>query len=632
MAIGWKIWDRSKVTERAKPHASDVSQLDRDIPDGPKPPKPWDRPSSAFLLAVWFGLVSGGAEALVMATLYWLHLCELDLVSPYVWVIPISNVVVLAIPGLVLFILARFRVVSSHLGVITFLLTFALSANLILAIGEMRLAGLAWWATVLLAGGLATQAGRFALKHPEGFHRLVARTTPLLIATIGIVAVATLANDALKRRDLAQNIPAASVDAPNVVFIVLDTVRAKSMSLYGHGQPTTPNLEQWAKKGVVFDRAVSPAPFTLTAHASMFTGHYPQDLSADWTVPLDHNHPTLAEVLYAQGYFTVGFAANTASCGRQTGLDRGFVFYEAHRLSPLEFATRASLSRRLLTMPHSNSLEATNINERFFWFLGEGKKQPFFVFLNYFDCHAPYFPEGPLGRPHRGYSRQDKLRLLRWTFESFKNAEAEGLDFARQAYEASITELDDAIGVLLNSLEASGELKRTLVIIVGDHGEQFGEHGLVQHADSLYRPVLHVPLMVIDPRSSAAGQRVPEMVSLRDLPATILELLGLPKTKLPGDSFAGLITGQPSQGYPETPKLAFMNRGPNFPAWHPNSAGPLEAVFADGKYYIKSPHREELYDFDKDPEEQENLAESQAGRALLEYYRELLSKRKGLAG
>jgi hypothetical protein len=74
-----------------------------------------------------------------------------------------------------------------------------------------------------------------------------------------------------------------------------------------------------------------------------------------------------------------------------------------------------------------------------------------------------------------------------------------------------------------------------------------------------------------------------------------------------------------------------MNRGPNFPAWHPNSAGPLEAVFADGKYYIKSPHREELYDFDKDPEEQENLAESEAGRALLEYYRELLSKRKGLA-
>jgi hypothetical protein len=81
-----------------------------------------------------------------------------------------------------------------------------------------------------------------------------------------------------------------------------------------------------------------------------------------------------------------------------------------------------------------------------------------------------------------------------------------------------------------------------------------------------------------------------------------------------------------------TPKLAFMNRGPNFPAWHPNSAGPLEAVFAEGNYYIKSPHREELYDFDRDPEEQENLAESEAGRALLEYYQGLLSKRKGLAG
>jgi len=144
--------------------------------------------------------------------------------------------------------------------------------------------------------------------------------------------------------------------------------------------------------------------------------------------------------------------------------------------------------------------------------------------------------------------------------------------------------------------------------------------------------VLHVPLLIIDPRSPTTGQRVHEMVSLRDLPATILELLGLPTSKIPGDSFAGLATGQPSQPYPSTPKLAFINTGPNFPAWHPNSTGPLEAVFADGKYYIKSPHREELYDFDKDPEEQANLAESEAGRPLLPYYQELLSKRMGLGG
>jgi arylsulfatase A-like enzyme len=277
-------------------------------------------------------------------------------------------------------------------------------------------------------------------------------------------------------------------------------------------------------------------------------------------------------------------------------------------------------------MPHSNSVEATRINERFFRFLENGKSRPFFVFLNYFDCHAPYFPEGPLGRPGRGYSRRDKYRLLHWTFESFLNAAAEGVDFARQAYEESLTELDSAIGVLLEELERRGELKRTVVIIVGDHGEQFGEHGLVQHADSLYRPVLHVPLIIIDPRSPAAGQRVHEMVSLRDLPATILELLGLPKSKISGDSFAGLITGQPTRGLdPETPKLAFMNTGPNFPAWHPNSAGPVEAIFANGKYYIKSPNKEEIYDFDKDPEEQWNLAESEPGSPLLQYYREILS-------
>ncbi|HBD09037.1 MAG TPA: hypothetical protein DCZ69_12330 [Syntrophobacteraceae bacterium] len=632
MDIRWKMWDRGKTMRETPSSASDTTLLATDTLDSPKPPNPWDRPFSILLLVVWFGLVTGGAEALTVAILYRLKLCALDVVSPYLWVIPISNAVTLAIPGMALYVLGRFRIVTSLMGVTTFLLTFVLSANLVLAIGVTQQVSLSWWAIVLLAGGLATQARRLATKYPHGFHRLVTRTTLALIVITGLVAVGTVGSDALNRRNMALGIPPASANAPNVLLIVLDTVRAKSMSLYGHGHPTTPNLERWAKQGIVFDRAISPAPFTLTAHASMFTGRYPQNLTADWTVPLDNDPPTLAEALYAQGYMTAGVVSNTSSCGRQTGLGRGFVLYEAHRLTPLEFAVRASLPRRLNHLPKTNSIEASRINERFFRFLEHRQRQPFFVFLNYFDCHAPYFPEGPLGRPYRGYSRRDKLRLLQWTLESFMNFETDGLDFAREAYEASLAELDSAIGALLAGLEERGEREHTLVIIVGDHGEQFGEHGLVQHADSLYRPVLHVPLLIIDPRSPTTGQRVHEMVSLRDLPATILELLGLPTSKIPGDSFAGLATGQPSQPYPNTPKLAFINTGPNFPAWHPNSTGPLEAVFADGKYYIKSPHREELYDFDKDPEEQANLAESEAGRPLLPYYQELLSKRMGLGG
>ncbi len=463
-----------------------------------------------LLLTVWFGLMVGGLEALIVAILYRLHLCVLDVVSPYLWVIPISNAAILAIPGVVLGFLVRFRIVPSHLGVVTFLLSFALSVNLILGISRMLMARLSLWALILLAGGLATQTKRFVTKHPHAFYRLVTRTTPALIVMIGLVAVGTFGYDALNRRNMALSIPPASANAPNVVLIVLDTVRAKSMSMYGYDRPTTPNLDQWAKLGIVFDRAVSPAPWTLTAHASMFTGRYPQELTADWSVPLDRYHPTLADVLRTHGYMTAAFVSNTSSCGRQTGLDRGFVHYRAHRLSPLEFLVRASLPRGLLNLPNSNSIEATKISEDFLGFLARRKGQPFFVFLNYFDCHAPYFPEGSLNRPDRGFSKQDKIKLLRWTLESFRNPKADGLELAQEAYEASLAELDRTIGALLTELERRGERERTLVIIVSDHGEQFGEHGLVQHADSLYRPVLHVPLMIIDPRSPVAGQRVHE--------------------------------------------------------------------------------------------------------------------------
>jgi arylsulfatase A-like enzyme len=381
---------------------------------------------------------------------------------------------------------------------------------------------------------------------------------------------------------------------------------------------------------VVFDRAISPAPFTLTAHASMFTGRYPQDLSIDWTVPLDQHNPTLAEILYAHGYMTAGFVSNTSSCGLQTGLGRGFVHYEAHRLAFVEGLFRASLPRRVSDLPNSYKFEATEINESFFRFLANRNKRPFFAFLNYLDCHAPYFPDGPFARPRADYSKHDKIRLLQWTGTSFVDPQADGLEFAREAYEASLVELDRNIGALQEKLEKLGEWERTLVIIVGDHGEQFGEHGLVQHADSLYRPVLHVPLIIIDPRKSPTNQRVHEMVTLRDLPATILELLGVPNSKIPGDSFASLVTMEPKQPTPPSkPLFAFIGRGPNFPEWHPNSKGPVEAIFTDGKYYIKSPQQEELYDFDNDPHEQRNLAQNEASGPLLEQYRELLSKRTG---
>lgn len=586
---------------------------------------PWDRPSSIFLLTVWFGLLIGWSEALCGMILHSLNQCLLDLVNPYPWSIPLLDSILMAALGLVLYALQRFRGVSFRPGWVTLVLSAVLFANLIMTIGTMRQEGLSWWAILLLTLGLAIQARRLVVKHPHAFYRLMFRTMPVLIGVIGIVAAVTLVRDSRNHRNMLVGIPPASENTPNVLLVVLDTVRAKSMSLYGYHLPTTPNLERWAERGVVFERAVSAAPFTLTSHASMFTGHYPDELSADWTVPLDDAYPTLAQVFYSQGYMTAGFVANISSCGVQTGLGRGFVHYRAHQLNFGEIIRCNSLFRLITPKPLINPVPAKELNARFLEFLSSSRERPFFAFLNYIDAHSPYFAHAPVGQPERPYTAEEKRKLVKWTFESFGDQKADGLELARGSYDACIAEIDVAVDTLLRELERRGELQRTVVVIVSDHGEQFGEHGLVQHADSLYRSVLHVPLMIIDPRTPAAGRRVSKMVSLRDLPATILELVGMHGKEFHGASFANAMKLQttPEQA-PATPYFAFVSRGANHPLWHPNSTGPVKAVFFDGKYYIKSDGKEEIYDFYSDPGEELDLTQTHAGDMLLEQYRHLL--------
>ena len=122
--------------------------------------------------------------------------------------------------------------------------------------------------------------------------------------------------------------PPAKPGVPNVLLIVLDDVRAASLSLYGYDRPTTPNLERLARRGVVFSEARSTAPWTLPSHASMMTGRWPHELSVGPDLPLDGTFPTLAETLGREGYATAGFVGNTVYCNALYGMGRGFARYE----------------------------------------------------------------------------------------------------------------------------------------------------------------------------------------------------------------------------------------------------------------------------------------------------------------
>ena len=175
---------------------------------------------------------------------------------------------------------------------------------------------------------------------------------PCLLALVLVVAGLVFGGDWLKEwREARRPLPPA--DSPNVLLIVLDTVRADHLSLYGYQRATTPTLERLAKRAIRFDEARATAPWTLASHASMFTGRLPHELAVKWQTPLRTGFPTLAEYLGSQGYATAGFVANTEYCSYDTGLDRGFTHYEDYvidleHLRPFRTAllVRSRLGRR----------------------------------------------------------------------------------------------------------------------------------------------------------------------------------------------------------------------------------------------------------------------------------------------
>ena len=364
------------------------------------------------------------------------------------WVVPVANLAVMLIPGLLLAALVRIRPgLISVRSAIWPLATLAIW-------GPMLRAPLFGVASLLVAAGIARLLSRWIANHPTGAGRLVRFSLGALVVLVSATAVISVSREVAAETRAFAKLAAPPAGARNVLLIVMDTVRAESLGLYGYARDTTPNLSRWARRGVRFEWALAAAPWTFPSHCSLMTGQWPSTLNAHWQPTLDATFPTLAEFLGARGYATAGFAANTNWCSYESGMNRGFAHYEDYPLTPRTILGSTMPGRWLLNnlrgprdfygmkWVRSQSRDAGGTNSAFLsWLAREPKgKRPFFAFLNYLDAHDPFIPPGGdnprFGRPPQ--SGRDFRMLLDYWDRDKSELGSRDVELAQDAYDHCI--------------------------------------------------------------------------------------------------------------------------------------------------------------------------------------------------
>lgn len=514
--------------------------------------QPGTKPGSALaslwvlvLLAIWFGIVAGlveGAGLLAFQHINWARWGPMIHVSsPIVWISPIVDVCLFLLVSVLLWLLARIAKRIPALQVAIFVLSFLTAYDWLTVTGRLyRLA------CVLFALGAAAAVGRWCSAHQAAALRFYKRTVPAVVALFAIALLGIEGSQWWRERAATAALPKAAAEAPNVLVIVIDTLRADHVSAYGYSRPTTPNLDQLAGQGVLFENAISPSSWSLPSHVSLVTGRYLHDHKVGnvelepwfgWGKAGLGGFPTIGEALEKQGYRTGAFSANRTYFSHDLGFGRSFLHFEDYFNSPADGFVRTlygrefsriylkrsnkSLVKRALRFLGWTSLldqdaegsgsyggafgirkHADEVNREFLAWMARDRQHPFFAFLNYFDVHDPY--GGPSSYVKPSWSQVSDI----------------------DRYDDGVKYTDDCLGRLMDELQRDGIASHTLVIVTSDHGESLGQHYLMTHGRALYRELIHVPLVIWYPGHIPAGVREPAPVSNAEIPATILDLVG----------------------------------------------------------------------------------------------------------
>jgi arylsulfatase A-like enzyme len=565
-----------------------------------------------LVCAASLALVTGLVEGTVLWALQQFQwedwaIAHIGVSAEILWISPIVNLLLFTFVGLI--ILAAARVCRRDATTAAMLIFSSLMfIDWLILPARIGIAGV-----LSLGIGIAVCTNRLVRQHQFTLRLFCRKSLPWLASATAVLFLVVQIGNWIRERQALAALPPAKTSAPNVLIVVVDTLRSDHLSSYGYKRQTSPNLDRIAGEGVLFESAFSASSWTLPSHASMLTGLLPHEhnLRHD-THALSSSAPMLSEELEKLGYRTAAFSANTQLFSRRQGFGRGFLHFEDYFQSAADMAARTVYGRKInrYLFPHlgfedmPGRLRAADINAHALQWIDRDHR-PFFVFLNYFDVHDPYLPP----QPYRGMfsTMRDPGGLI----DSARNAPPkltpEQLQTEIDAYDGAIAYVDAQLARLFQELERRGVAQNTLVIVTSDHGESLGNHSLLGHGTSLYRGQLQVPLIFWWPQHIPSGMRISTPVSNRAIAATVMELVD-GKARFEAPSIAGLWnrTGASSQPLPVVSELA---KNPWATTRALARSGWLESLIDSQWHYIL---REELgaqlYDWRSDPGELRNMA------------------------
>jgi arylsulfatase A-like enzyme len=438
----------------------------------------------------------------------------------------------------------------------------------------------------------------------------LAAVWPLRLACLALVA-GTLAVVVAGWRPAS---PDAAV-RPNILLVSIDSLRADHVRSYGYGRDTTPTIDRLARRGVLFEHAISSASWTVPAHMTMLTALPPEVHGvSSYLKALSPDAVTLAEVLRDAGYETAAFVSGPTVMA-QYGFAQGFAKFDESMVDPSRARSRIGITSPGLVALVDRFLQGWS---------DSGRRAPFFVFLHMWDVHYDYAPPAPYDRmfdpdytgdlTSENFERNPRIR---------RDMDPRDLQHLIALYDGEIRFTDEHLGKVIDRLAALHVLDDTIVAVTSDHGDEFFEHGMKGHAKTLYDEVLHVPMVISYPRRIRFAQRVHAQVRLMDLAPTLLGLAGVAPPPdfgfRPLDASYGCadlspyVAGvRPRRGVPELPAFSDIQSILGHQRSLRTPAAKLIRYDRPRRGHLAT----EVFDLTKDPGEQHNLVTTADGRVF----------------